>query len=538
MKAKAIASSLALTAILAASLGAGSALAAGGGTFTMTLSGDPGNLDPQSSPSSSLLQISKFAYDSLLSMAPADGSIQPQLATDWSVDGTTVKLTLGDGITCSDGTPLTASDVVANLDYIANPDNQSPFLNLYYPAGATAVADDAAGTITITLAAPAPFVLNGLTDLPIVCAAGIADRSILASATSGTGPYVLSEAAPGDHYTFTVREGYTWGPDGATTDAEGLPDSVVVRIVENPSTAANLILTGDANAAIVTGPDAQRLAQEDLFVVDTAVLMGEMWFNHAEGRPASDPAVRQALTQAVDLAQLQQVLTAGQGSAPTTFATLAPVACPGDSVSPVLPAFDLAAAGQILDEAGWTVGDGGTRAKNGQPLSVTFLHDTSAGAAGQAAAELATQQWTALGATVVDKAQAGSATHGDALRDRRLGYRVDHAERQQPRPDRAVPVGTRPCGCRQQLLRDRQCRLRRRRPGGLRDAGQRGLPDLAGCRVQARVGGRCRALRELAREDLRQRRRVRHLRLAHPHQHPHGRELTPSGPARPRARRP
>jgi peptide/nickel transport system substrate-binding protein len=410
MRAKAIASSLALTAVLAASLGAGSALAAGGGTFTMTLSGDPGNLDPQSSPSSSLLQISKLAYDSLLSMAPADGSIQPQLATDWSVDGTTVQLTLGDGITCSDGTPLTASDVVANLDYIANPDNQSPFLGLYYPVGATAVADDAARTITITLAAPAPFVLNGLTDLPIVCAAGVADRSILASATSGTGPFVLSEAAPGDHYTFTVREGYTWGPDGATTDAEGLPDSAVVRIVENPSTAANLILTGDANAAIVTGPDAQRLAQEDLFVVDTAVLMGEMWFNHAEGRPASDPAVRQGLTQAVDLAQLQQVLTAGQGSAPTTFATLAPVACPGDSVSPVLPAFDLAAAGQILDEAGWTVGDDGIRAKNGQPLSVTFLHDTSAGAAGQAAAELATQQWTALGVAVVDKAQGGTAT--------------------------------------------------------------------------------------------------------------------------------
>ena len=94
-----------------------------------------------------------------------------------------------------------------------------------------------------------------------------------------------------------------------------MPDTVVVRIVENPSTAANLLLTGDVNAAAVTGPDAQRLEQEDLFDVDTAVLLGEMWFNHAEARPAADPAVRTALAQAVDLAQLQQVLTAGQGSA-------------------------------------------------------------------------------------------------------------------------------------------------------------------------------------------------------------------------------
>ena len=56
------------------------------------------------------------------------------------------------------------------------------------------------------------------------------------------------------------------------------------------------------------------------------------------------------------------------------------------------------------------MGGDGLRAKDGQPLTVTFLHDTSAGPAGQAAAELATQQWTALGVTVVDKAQAGSAT--------------------------------------------------------------------------------------------------------------------------------
>jgi peptide/nickel transport system substrate-binding protein len=413
MKPSTIVLGLVLAGALAATSGGGgadTARAAGGGTFTMTLSADPGNLDPQSQASSALFQASQFAYDALLAMSPEDGSIQSRLATDWSVDGTQVQLTLAEGITCSDGSPLTASDVVANLDYVANPDNQSPFGGVYYPLGATAVADDAARTVTITLAAPAPFVLNGLSDLPIVCAAGMADRASLASASSGTGAYVLSEAAPGDHYTYTIRDGYTWGPNGAGTDAAGMPDTVVLRIVENPATAANLVLTGDVNAAIVTGPDAQRLDQEGLFVAQTEVLLGEMWFNHAEGRSTSDPAVRMALTRGVDLAQLQQVLSAGQGSAATTFAVLAPVACPGDSISPVLPAFDAAAAGQALDDAGWVAAEGGIRAKDGQPLSVTFLHDTSAGPAGQAAAELATQQWTALGVQVVDKAQTGNAT--------------------------------------------------------------------------------------------------------------------------------
>ena len=400
---------------LVASGGGGSIVAAAGevvdgGTFTMTLSADPGNLDPLANPSSALFQVSELAYDSLLSMNPEDGSIASQLATDWSVDGTQVVLTLAEGITCSDGSPLTASDVVANLDYTADPANQSPFLGAYYPVGATAAADDEAGTVTITLAAPAPFVLNGLSDLPIVCAAGMADRSTLAAGTSGTGPYVLSEAAPGDHYTYTIRDGYTWGPNGASTDVEGMPDTLVVRIVENASTAANLLLTGDVNAATVTGPDADRLAAENFFRADTAVLFGEMWFNEAEGRVAADPAVRKALVQSVDLDQLQQVITGGQGSPATTFATLAPVACPGDSVSAALPAFDAAAAGQLLDEAGWVMGADGVRVKDGTPLSVTLLHDTSAGPAGVAAAELAAQQWTALGIDVVDKAQGGTAT--------------------------------------------------------------------------------------------------------------------------------
>ena len=413
MKASRTTSSVLLSAAILVTSGAGSvAMAAAGdsGTFTMTLSADPGNLDPQSSPTSALFQATKFAYDSLVSMAPEDGAIQSQLATKWSVDGTAVELTLAEGITCSDGSPLTASDVVANLDYVGDPANQSPFLGTYYPVGATAVADDAARTVSITLATPAPFVLNGLSDLPIICAAGLADRASLANKTVGTGPYVLSEAAPGDHYTYTIRDGYTWGPDGATTATAGMPASVVLRIVENSATATNLLLTGDINAAIVTGADAQRLAQEDLFSVDTGVLFGEMWFNHADGRSTADPAVRLALTQAVDLGQLAQVITAGEGSPATTFATLSPVACPGDSIAAALPAFDVVAAGKALDAAGWVVGGDGLRAKDGQPLTVTFLHDTSAGPAGQAAAELATQQWTALGVTVVDKAQAGSAT--------------------------------------------------------------------------------------------------------------------------------
>ena len=140
-----------------------------GGTFTMALKGDPGKLDPQSSASSQLFTVNQLAYDNLVAVNGETGEIESQLAKEWAVDGTTVTLTLNDGITCADGSAFTATTVADNIAYVGDPKNKSPFLGAFLPVGATAKADDAAGTVTITLAAPAPFVLNGLASLPMVC---------------------------------------------------------------------------------------------------------------------------------------------------------------------------------------------------------------------------------------------------------------------------------------------------------------------------------------------------------------------------------
>jgi peptide/nickel transport system substrate-binding protein len=389
--------------------GAGAGGVAQGGTFTLGFSSDPGSLDPQLGAGTSLFGASKFAYDSLVSVDGETGDIRSALAKTWEVDGSatggTVTLTLNEGITCADGTPFTASVAADNLAFVGNPENQSPFLGTFYPVGATAQGDDATGTVTITLAAPAPFVLNGLGDLPMVCPSGLADRSTLRTATAGTGPYVLGEALPGDRYTYTKRPGYTWGPDGATTDTPGLPDTVVIRVVENETTAANLLLSGELTAAQVAGPDAERLAAAGLFTEETPGIAGEQWYNHAAGRVTDDPAVRMALTRALDLTELQKVATAGRGVPATTLALNEPVACPGDSISAALPTTDPAAAGALLDQAGWTPGPDGTRTKDGRPLSLTFLYQNNLGSSGDAAAELAVQQWKAIGVAATAQAQ-------------------------------------------------------------------------------------------------------------------------------------
>ncbi|WP_395696446.1 ABC transporter substrate-binding protein [Nocardioides sp.] len=366
-----------------------------GGTFTMSMAGDPGKLDPQSSASTQLFTVNQLAYDNLVSVDAKTGEIQSQLATDWKVDGKTVTLTLADGITCADGSDFTATAVADNIAYVANPKNKSPYLGTFLPAGATAKADDAAGTVTITLPQPAPFVLNGLASLPMVCESGMKDRASLADSTAGTGPYQLTKATPGDQYTYQVRDDYTWGPNGATTAEKGMPDTVVVKIVQNEGTAANLLLSGDLNMATIQGPDAKRLEGAGLFSTSTPAMVGEQWYNHDDGHATSDAAVRMGLTQALDLEQLASVATAGTGGPATTFAAIEPVSCPGDSISGSLPAQDADAAKSALA---------------GQ--KITFLYSSAAGSAVAAAAELAVQQWEAAGADVTAKAVDETALQG------------------------------------------------------------------------------------------------------------------------------
>ena len=278
MKLAATAVGLCVTASLLAGCGGSDSSESGGGggggdeskyvdgaTFSMALSSDPGNLDPQMAAGSALFTMSQLAYDSLVSVNAESGAIESQLATDWTVDGTKVTFTLADGVTCADGSELTPTVVADNIAFVGDPKNQSPFLGTFLPVGATAKADDAAGTVTLKLAAPASFVLNGLASLPIVCQAGLDDRKSLAQGTAGTGPFELTEAAPGEQYTYQVRDGYTWGPNGATTATEGTPATIVMKIVQNETTSANLLLSGDLNAASIIGPDAERLDQAGLY---------------------------------------------------------------------------------------------------------------------------------------------------------------------------------------------------------------------------------------------------------------------------------
>lgn len=370
-----------------------------GGTVTFAVTDDPGNLDPSMTVLSVARGMTRLAYDSLVRL-DAEGTIVPSMASEWEVEESAITFTLREDLTCSDGSTFTATDAADNIAYISDPENASPLLGVILPPGLTAEADDEAGTLTVTSAEPNAFLLTSMANVLMICRAGLDDHDALAQQTIGTGPWVLEDVVANDRYTFSRNTAYSWGPTPGTYEGEGVPDELVYRIIPNLTTTANLLLAGDVNVAAVGSGDEARVREAGLGSYGQASPLGELFFNQDPEHPGSDPEVRRALVTASNAELLMRVGAGDAGQLSTGLVTLEPKACPGDTVSGNMPAYDVAAANQILDDAGWARGADGIREKDGQRLAFTFIFAQRGGDEISAAAELLAQQWAEVGAEV------------------------------------------------------------------------------------------------------------------------------------------
>lgn len=366
-----------------------------GGTFSIAINDDPGSLSPLTGVSLVQRALVTFGYDSL-AYTGSDGEISPFLAESWETTGTTIAYTLKDGITCADGTPFTAETAAANINYQADEANGTFWFGSSITADMSAAAEG--NVVTITSTTNNPFLLEGTGSVEMVCQAGLDDPETLTDATNGTALYALSSSNPGSDYVYTKRDDYTWGPDDVTSETEGLPDELEARVISDEATAANLLISGELNAASVIGADRQRLDGAGLESEGVLNPIGEMLFNERADRPTSDVRVRQALTLGLDRDSVGELVTDGNPVDSVSLVNQIPLTCVAGGPDWTLPDTDLDKAGDLLDEAGYTLGSDGLRSKDGEPLTIRFLYDAGTPSHG-AAAEEVQQEWNELGIT-------------------------------------------------------------------------------------------------------------------------------------------
>lgn len=364
-----------------------------GGTWIDDLYEEPDSLLPNLSSETFAYMVQYGLYAPLIYGTP-QGQLLPGIATAVptvsnglvSADLKTVTFNLRPGLVWTDGQPLDARDVDFSWKLWANP-KTAAYNTPYVQDIASADVTNNNLTITFHLKSPLVSFVSNWADassapMPAhhfasVDPAGITKTPDNLNPQVTSGPFMMSESKPGDHYTIVRNPKYYLA-------SQGLPylDKVVFRIVTDQNTILKDLQSGSVDSSWFLNV-ANTLAYNSLHnysvVYDggnatNAYSWEAIWINFNNKILGNNPEVRQAMSMAVDQQSLIQV--ARRGAAGARCQDHPSLQVPGYSASLACPKFDLAGANALLDQHGWVKGADGVRTKNGQRLE--FQYSTTA----------------------------------------------------------------------------------------------------------------------------------------------------------------
>ncbi|PSL39696.1 peptide/nickel transport system substrate-binding protein [Labedella gwakjiensis] len=353
-----------------------------GGTLTYA-SGDaePTCLDPHVGGNYPQALLATQFLESLVSRDD-EGTIIPWLAESWSVsdDALTWDFVLKDGVTFTDGTPLDAEAVKTNIEHLQDPATQSStgYLAVAKVESVEAVNDT---TARFTLSAPDSALLESLSQpwLAIESPAGL-ERGLEANCESpiGTGPFVVESWTKQDRVTLVRNDDYSSAPADAGHEGAAYLDGIEWRFIPDSASRYAALQSGEVDVIDNVQPDVLVQAQDSDAVVELDAprpgSSNRIELNSGKA-PFDDVDVREAFIRSVNVDDAVSSLF--QGTAERSYSPLASVE-PSAYSDPSLFEFDLDAANELLDGAGWTEKDeDGVRTKDGERLTLTFPVSTN-----------------------------------------------------------------------------------------------------------------------------------------------------------------
>lgn len=250
-------------------------------------------------------QYLNMVYGSLIYL-DSEAEVIPGMATsvEPNEDFTEWTITLRDGLTFTDGTDFTVDAIVDLWDRIADPQNASPAILGISEVESTEVLDPqtlvvhlnrADGTWDQVLATTGA----GMIPSPTAVAAAGESYGATPETTVGAGPFVLTEAVAGDHFTFQRNEGYWDAP-------RPYLDEVVIRPITDHATRANTFSSGGADLLHTPNPSQPTADLIDAgYSYAEAVGAGVAALAiNTQNAPTDDVRIRRALNLAIDRASV------------------------------------------------------------------------------------------------------------------------------------------------------------------------------------------------------------------------------------------
>lgn len=396
-------------------------------------------LNPYLSSGTKDVEVSSLTLEPLAGF-DQDGNVFPRLADGLpsvenggiAEDYTSITWKLKAGLLWSDGTPVTADDVVFTAEYCMHPEGGCAQAARYEGVSTVEKIDDL--TVKVNFSAPKynPFTAFVGGTSPILQKAQFANCLGAAAATCteqnfgphGTGPFRVTDFKVNDTVEFEANPNYRdpAKPAFATLSVKGGGDAA--------GAARAVMETGEFDYAWNTQINPELQAQmnaggKGTFVSAFGTLVERIEMNMTnpsadlpEGERStakhphpflSDMRVRKALSMAIDRALLVEI-GYGEAGRPTCNLVPAPAIYASDNTECLTQ--DIEGAKALLEEAGWTVGADGIREKDGMKLKV--LYQTSVNPVRQDFQAVIKGWWNEIGVDVELKSiDAGVYFGGD-----------------------------------------------------------------------------------------------------------------------------
>ena len=333
----------------------------------------------------------------------ADGKVSPWIAERWEQNDTATEFTLHlkGGVTFSDGTPLDAAAVVANLDiwYAGRKNEGINPIGLFPKTYDHAEAIDA-NTVKVFFKKPTLGFIptlgyHGSILISPKTIAQPAPQQADLSKTSGSGPYVVDSWKEGDFVKLAKRKDYNWGPAAVGHTGPAYLDTITYKLVTEPSLRVAAVQSGQADIAYNASPQELESLKSEGFTIATPRYLGFVngWAINTKLAPYNDVKVRQALQAGINRQEIIDTVYTPDWKLATSFIQSN---VPGATDQSSLLAYNPEKAEKLLDEAGWTKGADGVRTKNGEPL-LLILNSNPYLATSKSVDELIAQQLGKIG---------------------------------------------------------------------------------------------------------------------------------------------
>ncbi|WP_017755471.1 ABC transporter substrate-binding protein [Calidifontibacillus oryziterrae] len=398
----------------------GNTEAQAGDTLVFGRGGDSVGLDPITVTDGESLMVTKQIFDTLVDYGQQDTSIEPALATEWTVtdDGLVYTFTLREGVKFHDGTDFNADAVVYNFDRWMNGTVETfpYYVSMFggFKGDESHVIKEVKAldplTVEITLNRPqAPFLKN-IAMVPFGIGSPAAIEQYGDKFTEnpvGTGPFKFVSWSRNDKIVLEKNPDF-W--------LEGYPklDSVIYQAIPENSARLNALITGEIDIAdglnpsdlsqIESNPDLQVYKRPSMNVGYLGLTIKENEPDH----PLNNKLVRQALNHAVDKQAIIDAFYSGLGE-PAKNPMPPSVSGYHEGLEPY--PYDLEKAKQLLAEAGYP--NGFEMELWAMPVSRPYMPD------GRKIAEVLQASFTEIGvkseivsfewATYLEKASKGEA---------------------------------------------------------------------------------------------------------------------------------